>query len=45
MSAAQRALNDGFERGVALVPNNDWGRRLLTSFTTEFEGLGGTLLD
>ena len=45
MSAAQRALNDGHERAVALVPNNDWGRRLLTSFTTEFEGLGGTLLD
>jgi outer membrane PBP1 activator LpoA protein len=45
MSAAQRALSDGYGRGVALVPNNDWGRRLLTSFTTEFEGLGGTLLD
>jgi len=45
MSAAQRALSEGYERGVALVPNNDWGRRLLTSFTTEFEGLGGTLLD
>ena len=45
MSAAQRALADGHARGVALVPNNDWGRRLLTSFVTEFEGLGGTLLD
>lgn len=44
-SAAQRALGDGHQRAVALVPNNDWGRRLLTSFTTEFEGLGGTLLD
>lgn len=44
-SAAQRALNDGHQRAVALVPNNDWGRRLLTSFSTEFEGLGGTLLD
>jgi len=44
-SAARRALNDGHGRAVALVPNNDWGRRLLTSFTTEFEGLGGTLLD
>ena len=44
-SAAQRALQDGHARGVALVPNNDWGRRLLTSFVTEFEGLGGTLLD
>ena len=45
MSAAQRALSEGHRRGVALVPNNDWGRRLLTSFATEFEGLGGTLLD
>ena len=45
VSAAQRALGDGYARAVALVPNNDWGRRLLMSFTTEFEGLGGTLLD
>ncbi len=44
-SAGQRALDDGYTRAVALVPNNDWGRRLLTSFATEFEGLGGTLLD
>ncbi|MGI9234830.1 MAG: penicillin-binding protein activator, partial [Woeseiaceae bacterium] len=44
-SAAARALGDGYTRAVALVPNNDWGRRLLTSFATEFEGLGGTLLD
>jgi len=45
MSAAQRAINEGYGRAVAMVPGNDWGRRLLTSFTTEFEGLGGTLLD
>ncbi len=45
MSAAQRAMNDGHARGVALVPDNDWGRRLLTTFVTEFEGLGGTMLD
>lgn len=44
-SAAVRALNDGYTRAVALVPNNDWGRRVLQSFRTEFEGLGGTLLD
>ncbi len=44
-SAAVRALADGHTRAVALVPNNDWGRRLLTSFATEFEALGGTLLD
>ena len=44
-SAAVRAINDGHTRGVALVPNNDWGRRVLSSFATEFESLGGTLLD
>jgi outer membrane PBP1 activator LpoA protein len=44
-SAAARALDDGHTRAVALVPDNDWGRRVLTSFATEFEGLGGTLLD
>jgi outer membrane PBP1 activator LpoA protein len=45
IAAAQRALGDDHEHGVALVPNNEWGRRLLTSFVTEFEGLGGTVLD
>lgn len=44
-SAAVRAIADGHTRGVALIPNNDWGRRVLSSFATEFEGLGGTLLD
>jgi outer membrane PBP1 activator LpoA protein len=44
-SAAERALADGHTRALALVPNNDWGRRVLTSFTTQFESLGGTLLD
>ena len=44
-SAAQRAIGDQGRRAVALVPGNDWGRRVLTSFATEFEGLGGTLVD
>ena len=44
-SAAERAIVDGFTRGVALVPNNDWGRRLLASFATEFENRGGLLLE
>lgn len=44
-SAALRAYTDGHNRAVALVPNNDWGRRVLSSFTQEFEALGGTLLD
>jgi outer membrane PBP1 activator LpoA protein len=44
-SAAVRAWDDGYTRAVALVPSNDWGRRVLQSFATEFEGMGGTLLD
>jgi outer membrane PBP1 activator LpoA protein len=44
-SAAQRAIEDGASRAVALVPANDWGRRVMSSFATEFEGLGGTLLE
>jgi outer membrane PBP1 activator LpoA protein len=44
-SAATRAINDQLRRGVALVPDNDWGRRVLTSFTNEFEAAGGQLLD
>lgn len=44
-SAAARAFADGNRLAVALVPANDWGRRVLTSFSTELESLGGTLLD
>lgn len=44
-SAARRAIADGNMLAVALVPGNDWGRRVLTSFSTEFEALGGTVLD
>jgi uncharacterized protein len=44
-SVADRAVADGYAHAVALVPNNDWGRRVLSSFSTEFEALGGTLLD
>ena len=44
-SAATRAINDDLRRGVALVPDSDWGRRVLTSFTNEFEAAGGQLLD
>jgi outer membrane PBP1 activator LpoA protein len=44
-SAAARALADGHTNAVALVPNNDWGRRVLSSFDAELKALGGTLLD
>ena len=45
VAAARRAIQDGHARGLALIPNNDWGRRLLASFTSEFESRGGTLLE
>ncbi|HSM31276.1 MAG TPA: penicillin-binding protein activator [Woeseiaceae bacterium] len=45
ISAATRALQDGHRTAVALVPNSNWGRRLLTAFATEFEARGGALLD
>ncbi|MEO1246473.1 MAG: penicillin-binding protein activator [Pseudomonadota bacterium] len=45
VAAAERAIADGHTRAVALVPNNNWGRRLLTSFSTAFETLGGQVLD
>jgi len=44
-SAASRAFGDGRRSAVALVPANDWGRRVLSSFTNKFESLGGTMLD
>jgi len=44
-AAARRAIDDGGKRAVALVPANDWGRRVMSSFATEFEGLGGNLLE
>ncbi len=43
-AAAHRALEDGHRRALALVPRNDWGRRLLNSFAAAFEAGGGTLL-
>src|SRR5690606_35595830 len=44
-SAARRAISDGYSRAVALTPNNDWGRRVLSSFATTFENEGGLLLE
>lgn len=45
VSAAERAIADGYRRAVALVPNSNWGRRVFASFATTFEALGGTVLD
>jgi len=42
--AARRALADGHVRAIALVPANNWGKRLLDSFTAELGAVGGELL-
>jgi outer membrane PBP1 activator LpoA protein len=41
---ARHAVANGASTALALVPNNDWGMRLLESFRAEFESLGGRLL-
>lgn len=42
---ARRVLADGQRRGIAIVPNGDWGTRVLTAFKEELEAGGGTLID
>jgi outer membrane PBP1 activator LpoA protein len=41
---AELAIRDNHTTAAALVPNSDWGRRLLAAFTTRFEELGGSVL-
>ncbi len=41
---ARRAIADGHTHGVALVPDNEWGQRLLRAFDAEFAAAGGTLV-
>lgn len=45
IAAAHRAIADGHTRAVALVPQNNWGKRVFDSFATAFEEAGGTVLD
>jgi len=41
---ARRVLADGHRIGIALVPEGDWGNRVLTAFREELTAGGGTLL-
>ncbi|MCZ6497483.1 MAG: penicillin-binding protein activator [Gammaproteobacteria bacterium] len=41
---ARHAAAKGAVNAVALIPDSDWGIRLLNSFRNEFERLGGELL-
>jgi len=38
---AHRVVEDGHSRGLALLPNNDWGKRVYRAFQSELESLGG----
>jgi outer membrane PBP1 activator LpoA protein len=40
---AQRVTADGRMRGLLLLPNNEWGRRVFKAFDTEMKTLGGTI--
>ncbi len=44
LEVARHAAASGAVTAVALIPNTDWGIRLLSSFQGEFERLGGELL-
>ena len=44
IQAAELAIRDNHTRAAVLVPNSDWGRRLLAAFKQRFEKLGGTVL-
>lgn len=43
--AARRILADGHARGIALVPDNEWGLRVAASFGEQLQAEGGRLLD
>ncbi|HEU4626025.1 MAG TPA: penicillin-binding protein activator [Steroidobacteraceae bacterium] len=43
-AVARRILADGGRRGVAVVPEGDWGTRVLAAFRQELEAGGGVLL-
>ena len=42
--AANRAWQDGMRRAAALVPQNEWGNRILAAFSQHWEALGGDMI-
>lgn len=40
---AHRVMADGRPRGLALVPNNEWGQRVYRAFESELKSLGGAV--
>lgn len=43
--AAERAWFEGHARALALAPADNWGQRLLQAFKSQWESLGGALVD
>jgi outer membrane PBP1 activator LpoA protein len=43
--AARLARRSGLNRGIALLPDSDWGERVYAAFATEWQALGGDLLE
>ena len=41
---AHRVMADGRSRGLALLPNNDWGQRVYRAFESEIRSLGGSVV-
>jgi outer membrane PBP1 activator LpoA protein len=41
---AERASIDGYEFGIVYAPKNDWGKRIVESFSSRYEQLSGTVL-
>jgi outer membrane PBP1 activator LpoA protein len=41
---AERAILDGHHRALALVPQGEWGTRILAAFTTRYQELGGQVV-
>lgn len=42
---AERAWLEGHNQSITLVPEGDWGNRVLTAFKRHWEALGGTVLE
>ncbi len=43
--AARRAWREGYTRSIALLPDTDWGERVYAAFATEWQTLGGVILE
>lgn len=44
VQVAERAYIDGAKRAAVLLPNNNWGQRMLNAFSTQWQQLGGTVV-